>query len=490
MAGWQVLAPADSGRPVLLIKYEVETTGYVVYVTDLVHVWQETMTRRSILSRALDMERISVDPTAGDDQFKLFLDKIKCALDGEQGTLRKLLPNRERDDFILELRVKLPGGLEPLEWNVSLAQKPGDVLFQQLFLPAFEQSLHAQTQVQSLLTHLGEKDHVISRLVDKLESSGTDLTNVFPGAHALRGSKATIRGILFRSVPGLSSFEELQWRQNMDQRTFATSTDLFKHVFANLEDSELAKSWKSPDHWWTRLDATGQELKPIKPFSEPAKPALQQERSRTTEDDDAFQVQDLSRLRKHRNSSPAVQVKDSQAVSNGPSPDEMSTDDGDSDDGDSDKHGDTDLAQQSFSSVSPAKKDPGLAPRKIGILGKKKSGSTPPSSLVPETVPGRPPQAATETKSASPVPKLRKKLGKIGRGRHDASDTEMRELPVRSSQEAASRVADQEQHAERPIDLVPQAQETEEEKAERRRAELKRELDEQRKGPARKKRKF
>lgn len=491
MVGWHILTPAQGpDTPTLFIKHEFTATGYSVYVTDLTNIWEESLDRRNVIKRALQ-DDTSIDPSEATDQLKLLLDRIEAALTGESDTSRRLLPTKDETSLSLELHASLPTPLEEVVWAMSLRQRHGSVLFRELFLPALERSLRAQRRVDSLLSHVREKDHVILRLVDKLESSGIELANVFPGAQAARGPKGTVRETLVRAVPGLRPFDETQWHRTTDNAEIADSSALVKEVLADLQDSDLVTDWESPGHWWTAITPNGQDLN----VASSTQPSISDTASRTKpkqhqDEEDEFQVQVIAQPQNSRTVVSKVLVKDSQPPVLEPSGDAMST----TDDGENQDDKDLDeLTESQMPGTKSAYRQASLpapaARKRLGILGKQKRASPPSQSPTLDSMPVE--MEALRT-TASPAETTRKKLGRIGGSRQRPGDTEMTDVPIRQAEKAAdgkampgklSAVAGGVEQEEIPA-------ETEEEKAERRRAELKQRMEASKQAPPKKKRKF
>lgn len=489
MGGWRVLTPADAkGRPTLLTKDEFKSTEYRVYVTDLASIWEECLDRRSIIKRALQ-DDTSIDPSEGSDQLKLLLERIQAALAGEPDTSRQVLPSKDESTLHIQLRAGLPAPLESLVWSMTLKQTAGDVLFRQLFLPAFEQTLQTQRRLQSLLKQVKEKDHVIQRLSDKLESSGIELANVFPGAQAARGSKATARETLSRAVPGLRTFDEMQWYKMTELTDVADSSALFEEVLADLGNSDPTSQWKTPGRWWDKIPASGHNLdvnhKSATENSAPSHPASSK---RKHEENDDFQLQDTSGLQDRRASNPKVLVEDSQPRLLESVADRMSTtDDGEGSEAEASVRDDR-LASSEIPTSPQASSAVVSASKRIGMLGKQKRAAAPSQSPVPESVPE---EKLTRT-CTPPGDDARRKVGRIGGSRRPHGDIEMGNVPIR---EVQSSLDDKVMPVPAPTAAESLKQnehthETEEEKAERRRAELKVQMEASKKAQPKKKRKF
>lgn len=213
----------------LLFKSETTATEYTIYVTDLVQLWSESLKRKAIIKRALELDT-SIDPSEGTDQLLLLLHKLSDALDGRNGTSLSLAEEPD-GEMALEATASLPSSLPPLVWPFHLRPAVQEILSSELVVPCLRDLLHSEHQVSSLLTQLKEKDHVINRLVDKLRSIGVELSAIFPSAQSHRGSKASTEDLVLNSVKGLRNFNEKAWKG-----TLKTSSE------SDLDQEELLRN--------------------------------------------------------------------------------------------------------------------------------------------------------------------------------------------------------------------------------------------------------
>ena len=224
---WQSLRIAHHSRrlPPLFIKYQLGASAYTVLLTDLTYIWKESLSRKQIIKRAFELDT-SIDPSEGYDQLGLLLQHLRSALDGQAATSRKLRSGQEERSLILELEVTLPVPLLPLCWHLHLTPADPDILRTELLLPCLATSSQRRSEVLSLYSLLKEKDYVITRLIDKLQASGLELTAVFPNLVPTRTSKANAREVLIKSVKSLQPFDENSWQEqfssniaeNLDER--------------------------------------------------------------------------------------------------------------------------------------------------------------------------------------------------------------------------------------------------------------------------------
>lgn len=256
--GWKPLAAVSNvgtDAP-LLIKHAFTATSYNVYLTDLSYIWSESLDRRQIIRRALDAET-SIDPSEGTDQLNLLLQKINGALAGQYDSKLILSWSGKDEDLFLEISASLPAPLRSLEWRLCLVPAAPAMLTTELLLPCLYQQVLIISETRSLLESLKEKDHVISRLVDKLQSTGIELSSVFPGAAGLRSTKnANSREVAARTIKGLGEFDESKWRKDL-RTSFsppARTSELVANIFSsNISEPFEINTEQEVSMWWKRL---------------------------------------------------------------------------------------------------------------------------------------------------------------------------------------------------------------------------------------------
>ena len=254
-AHWIPIKPVGLSEqcPQLFVKYTFHSSGYTVVLTDLSRIFAETIERRELLGRALN-ENTSIDPTEDAKQFKIFLEKIKSALAGEAGTALLLLKPPTSEEIILRTVSSLPEPLGTLEWPIRLSLEPPERLATELVVPVFASLYNKALQLSELITYIHDKDHVISKLLDRLEQSGTDISTVFPGAAGVKSSKkATLRDQAARHVRGLGPFDAEQWRHNVTdvQPSGEKYGEILQQVRESKDSADIIES-KSLS-WWKDL---------------------------------------------------------------------------------------------------------------------------------------------------------------------------------------------------------------------------------------------
>ena len=241
----------------LLVKYEFSATSYTIQLTDLTYLWTECLDRKQIIRRALGLNT-SIDPSEDGNQMRVFLHHVQTCFEGGSGTSISIDGKNSPSRFSLHLSVELPSPLAPLEWPVNLSQSSQNLFTSCFVIPCLTQISSLGAQVDSLLMHLREKDNVIRRLTERMQTDGTDLHKVFPGAAAWKsGSKLGVRDALSKSVKGIAEFDEVEWRKHCAANgdTLTNIYDL-THKLSHIERcgaQPFSQKWDSRNDRWKQL---------------------------------------------------------------------------------------------------------------------------------------------------------------------------------------------------------------------------------------------
>ncbi|KAH8679987.1 XRCC4-like factor-domain-containing protein [Tricladium varicosporioides] len=320
-------ASASNQLPAFLISACFGSTSYTVHLTDLTHIWSESLQRRDIIRRSQE-ENTSIDPSDA-EQLHILLQKIELGLaDDEDTTAATALSigtDDERPRLILNLTVALPGGLAALQWPIRLSASPQSLFTSHLTLPLLEAQHARMQEITSLAEALREKDHVIQRMLDKLEAKGMELGEVFPQAAGKAGRKVDRKKAEER-VKGLAQFDIRAWREGLNTNVSHDTKRMISEVFNTngLErpaieargGSLISAAGSQEVAWWEEIRGITVNLQTGKISTSFSKPNLRDSKpppeksekasrkvnaSKTvkkqlsgseTDDDDAFQVQD------------------------------------------------------------------------------------------------------------------------------------------------------------------------------------------------------
>ncbi|RMY75166.1 hypothetical protein D0863_02747 [Hortaea werneckii] len=255
---WLTLSISDQSLPPLLIKAHLHSEGYTIHLTDLSRIWSETLSKREINKRALNND-CSIDPTDGPEQYNILLEKINGTLEQEDKTSLRFQPGDTDQGLKLELQAPLPHPLSPLNWTVNFTLQEPDQLNDQLITPLFHQCHEFQAQTRLLMHTLQEKDRVISKLCDRLEASGNDLSIPFPQTNGKlnRKSKRSHREQLAPFVRGLGDFDERDWREQWERKDRGEERledGVLEEVTKGLKVTASGEQLSSARaEWWRRV---------------------------------------------------------------------------------------------------------------------------------------------------------------------------------------------------------------------------------------------
>lgn len=257
---WRKLPlPPQENLPPLLFRYITSLNSYEIYLTDLTYIWSERLNHRGILGRASD-ESTSIDPSEDAEQFKVLLEKIEDALRGSPGSSITLTSGTRSNSLELTTTTKLPSPLPPLQWTFYLSREPQNSLTAELLLPLLKEEADREARQRSLLDHLKEKDWVLRKLFDKIESSGIDLSSVFPGAAGLRTAKKGGSITLSQAakyIKGLAPFDEQAWLNEFGGDN--AESGLVPNLVGELSNAalDLRSLGPAPEKWWESLSIRG-----------------------------------------------------------------------------------------------------------------------------------------------------------------------------------------------------------------------------------------
>lgn len=211
--GWQELQALSRRQcPKLFYQYSAKDQSFTLLLTDLISIWETSPDKYDILAAAA-RQHTSIDPSISSTQFDLLLSKIRKSLSGGRNSIAR---GNVKSTQSLSLRTTfdLPGGLRPLEWTFNLEPQATAELAERILRPSLHEVSVSENKITSLLKVIREKDHVITRLSDRLASSDTDLSLVFPGIAGFasrRGTRHVSVADAKKHVPGMTVFDEKTW---------------------------------------------------------------------------------------------------------------------------------------------------------------------------------------------------------------------------------------------------------------------------------------
>ncbi|OGM42205.1 hypothetical protein ABOM_009358 [Aspergillus bombycis] len=551
---WQRLRLSNLGEiPPLLFKYSSTSKGYELYITDLTNIWSEHLNRQDILRRA-DENDTTIDPSEDTEQFEVLLQKIEDALHSQPGSTLTLnhssgdslelttstqLPAPLQPLTWAAHLIKEPQSAATDQLLLPLIKAEADWESHQR---SFIDQLHRKDWI---LAKLFDKIEAVGIDLSTIFPGISGLRT---------GQKGTTLAQAAKHIKGVAPFDEKAWLEEVSASASASglAANILAEASTPSGPNRSRGLEPPPDMWWEKLTVSKTTPAPIREESEPKKgceppkDVLEADTDTATEtEDDEFERQETPpRLKQPKSGekkpinprqdedlgkiplkepSPPQRQKSSANLSKSlgviggkkqtkapqPSPPaapstlapQILDDQTDSE---------SDHENVALASTSPMKPKPELSEkaqsklRGLGVIGgKKKLRQAAPSepqspsliespSTTHQPLPATSPSIETRTKRVG-------KLGVIGgkssktdatttlmRQAEESNDNLSREIAKHSSEPPKSPSAERRQ----PKTTEQSEREECQERADRKREELKRQLEAKSKAPAKKKRKF
>ncbi|KIX08203.1 uncharacterized protein Z518_02859 [Rhinocladiella mackenziei CBS 650.93] len=212
--GWQQLQlPSRRQCPKLFYAFTAQKDSFTLLLTDLISLWSVSLDRDDIITEAA-RQHASIDPSASTDQFGVLLSRIRESLkEGKNALVRE--DGRGTDILLLRTTVELPRPLRPLEWTFRLEPQNASELAEHILRPSLHEISISHDKIESLHQIIKDKDHVISRLLDRIGNSAVDLGLIFPGITGFTPHKYGHVSVADakKYVPGMAAFEETSWSE-------------------------------------------------------------------------------------------------------------------------------------------------------------------------------------------------------------------------------------------------------------------------------------
>ncbi|KEF56768.1 uncharacterized protein A1O9_06958 [Exophiala aquamarina CBS 119918] len=298
--GWQELRlPSRKECPKLFYSFHISKDSFSLLLTDLISIWDCSLDKYDILAEAA-RQQASIDPSESTHQFGLLLSKLRESLQDDQNTLvRGNSPASQ--NLLLRTKIGLPRPLKPLDWTFRLGQKNASELAEQLLRPSLHEVSVSQDKINSLLRIIKDKDHVISRLLDRIGTSAIDLSLIFPGiagTSSRKGGQFSVADAK-KHVAGMATFDEKNWIKQFSNDEGYEGADRtgLKNLVTGCEKC-FAHTRQQHENWLNGLATSDREVlsdrtsnnKPQFSLGRTTKPASAVAGDELTESDDDFEV--------------------------------------------------------------------------------------------------------------------------------------------------------------------------------------------------------
>jgi hypothetical protein len=252
---WKHLRVANEKLPPLLINANFSHLGYIIKLTDLSRIWVEVLSRDDVTTRAR-RQNCSIDPGEDNSQQKIFLDKLESALSQDVETNISISATND-GTLKLHLEAPLPSPLPAFEWEVELKRSSDSNLGAELVSPLLRRAHSLNHRMEQLIAELQAKDKVIAKITDRLETSGHDLTAVFPGVSNVKLTRSISQlEQLGRHIRGLGKFDEETWKAQLNTAndTAALPQGAEDAIFASLSHpSAGSDNTDQAAIWWQQI---------------------------------------------------------------------------------------------------------------------------------------------------------------------------------------------------------------------------------------------
>ncbi|KAF2010664.1 hypothetical protein BU24DRAFT_427770 [Aaosphaeria arxii CBS 175.79] len=315
MACWRVLEldPSTSiGVPQLLIKADFGEHGYILWLTDLSNIWSEDLSVVGIMERAVEVESPIEVGRQDTTQQGILLEHLQNSLTNAEGTVCRLTKYNE-SGVILNTVIDLPEPLDSLKWKFCLRKQSPTMLKNELILPLLLSGHIQYTRVKKLTTIIAEKDKAMSRLLDQYASNHLDLASVFPSVSGSKGNRRIAkREQVSRYIPALRPFVQDEWMEETTRHLYPElcTLDLFQEALSECNPSvpSSMKSREDEGIWWENIKAT-MDMSPPRPTSttrlDPVIESRPSSEGEDTETEDEFETHEnfKSRIPERRDNS-------------------------------------------------------------------------------------------------------------------------------------------------------------------------------------------
>ena len=216
---WSPLMCKNSPNGVkLYYDFSISATGIFMAVTDLCSLWNFSFDRQRVVEIARE-QNCSIDPAESVTQLRTLFRKLKQSLlegNNDIGYSEDLYEEEKHGYLSVRTRLKLPAPLKLLRWTFYLPQRDSGELAESVTFPLLREATAMKQQMETLYLVIRDKDHVLSKLLDKIDNSATDLSLIFPGITGMKSRKHRIDvAEASKHVQGMAPFDRTSWEAGL-----------------------------------------------------------------------------------------------------------------------------------------------------------------------------------------------------------------------------------------------------------------------------------
>jgi XLF-Cernunnos, XRcc4-like factor, NHEJ component len=208
----------------LYYDFSSSAAGLLLVVSDLCSIWEVSLTREEVVQEA-HAQNCSIDPSECSTQLRTLLNKLKQSLLEGQNDLGRD-PNAVKHSFSIHTKLKLPAPLNLLKWTFHLQQQDSARLAHAVTFPLLREATLMKQHIQTLYQVIKDKDHVLSKVLDKIDSSAIDLSHIFPGITGMKSRKQRIDvSEASKHIPGMATFDRSSWEAGIAKSSHGNSSN-------------------------------------------------------------------------------------------------------------------------------------------------------------------------------------------------------------------------------------------------------------------------
>ena len=212
----QLKTSSKAKRPDLFYNYVVLNSSLSLQLTDLVTLWQCSLSKSDIISEAAE-QHCSIDPSESADQLNVFLSKLEQSLKAGK-TILANAEGMKGESLFLRTQVALPRPLQLLVFTFTLNAGKSAQFTSFILRPALKTISSLESQLASLEDTIKAKDHVIAKLLDRIGNQSVDMSMIFPTLTGAGGRKGSVTVEMAKQrIAGMEPFDHDVWLKGFDE---------------------------------------------------------------------------------------------------------------------------------------------------------------------------------------------------------------------------------------------------------------------------------